>query len=173
MTQYDIIKSETAEISASNHSATFTFTVFRDEPYQDDNKVWLNWGVFDGPFDDSTDKIYGKKTPLAYDMALTYSDYFDRVFINGILYLIGLSGTFGFWFAAPIQLVPMAALAIYLMLHPVWIFFTAPANENLTFDNYISEVFWRWQFGYFWVMIFLLLSDAIGYAPFGYLIYQY
>lgn len=133
----------------------------------------MNWGVFDSPTDYNQDKVHGKKTPLTYDILLTYSDYFDRVFINGIYWLIGLSGTFVFWFAAPIQLVPMAALGLYVIFHPVWIWFSAPVSENFSFDNYFEEVFLRWQVSTFVIMFVLLIADAIGYAPLGYLGYQY
>lgn len=33
VTEYNIIKGETTEISPENHTATFTFIVSRDEPY--------------------------------------------------------------------------------------------------------------------------------------------
>ena len=131
---YELVKADTPEISPMNRTATFTFTVNRDEPYQEDNKVWMNWGVFDSPSEFNADKVYGSREAKTYDIYLTYSDYFDRVFINSIYLLVGLSGMFTFWLAAPVQMVPMAVLALYVMFQPIWIWFTAPVSQKLSFD---------------------------------------
>ena len=48
-------------------------------------------------------------------MALTYDDYFDRVFINQLYWTIGLTGLLTFWGALPLQTVPIFVLGLYVL----------------------------------------------------------
>ena len=170
VTQYTLVSSG---ISTENHTATLTFTVNRDEPYQEDNKIWINWGVFDNPSDFDQSKVMGSRDPKTYDILLTYSDYFDRVFINGIYWITGFAGMLSFWASLPISFVPLTILFLYVMFHPIWIWFTAPVSENFSFDNYFEEVVLRWQIGNIVYILALLVADGISYAPLGSLYYQY
>jgi hypothetical protein len=142
--KYTFRVSETPEISPENHTATFTFETSRDEPYNDDNRIWINWGVFDSPFDTDINKVYGSRDSQDYAIDLTYNDYYDRVFINGLYWTLGLVGTFTYWAALPLQLVPMTLFIFYVFLQPVTIWFTAPISKNFTFDQYFFSVFLRW-----------------------------
>jgi hypothetical protein len=148
------------------------FRISRDEPYNEDNKVWINWGVFDSVYDQDWSKVQGSDYPYDYDMALTYDDYFDRVFINGILWTVGLTGIFTFWGALPLQLVPMTVLTFYVLYQPMLIWLFAPASKNLTFETYFYSVFLRWQVGTITILTTMYLSDLITYTPFIYLGYQ-
>ena len=47
--KYVLTMPDYTEISPDNNTATFTFTVDRDEPYSENNLVWINWGVFESP----------------------------------------------------------------------------------------------------------------------------
>jgi hypothetical protein len=55
--KYIIRVSEDPEISIENRTARFSFSVNRDEPYDDDNRIWINWGIFDNPYDTDQDKV--------------------------------------------------------------------------------------------------------------------
>lgn len=57
--EYELKRAGTPEISPENHTATFTFIVNRDEPYNEDNQIWINWGVFDSPYDTDLSKVHG------------------------------------------------------------------------------------------------------------------
>lgn len=94
----------------------FTFLVNRDEPYNDDNRIWINWGVFDSPFDTDPNKVHGSRDSQVYEMEMTYSDYYDRVFINYMYFTLGLVGIFTFWSALPLQLVPMIVFVTYMYI---------------------------------------------------------
>jgi len=134
--KYVLKQADTPEISPENHTATFTFEVNRDEPYNEDNRIWINWGVFESPYDTDIDKVYGSKDSQDYEISLTYSDYFDRVFINGLYWTLGFVGIFTFWGALPLQAVPMTVFLMYVLFQPVFIWFSAPISKNFTFDQY-------------------------------------
>jgi hypothetical protein len=170
--KYVLMTADGPEISIQNRTARFKFRVSRDEPYNEDNKVWINWGVFDGPNDQDLTKVHGSSSAYDYEMALTYDDYFDRVFINGIYWAIGITGIFTFWAALPLQLVPMTVLAIYVAWQPIMIWFFAPVSKNFTFENFFTSVVWRWQTGTYAALISMILTDLITYTPFIYLGYQ-
>lgn len=57
--RYVLVKSENPEISPERNTARFTFTVNRDEPYSEENKIWINWGVFDSPSDTNLENVFG------------------------------------------------------------------------------------------------------------------
>jgi len=124
--KYIIKVSEDPEISVENRTARLSFVVNRDEPYSEDNRIWINWGIFDSAFDTDQDKVQGSKEAQDYDIFLTYSDYFDRVFVNGLYWTIGLTGLTG-WFALPLQTVPMLALLIYVYWVPISIVIAPPS----------------------------------------------
>ena len=106
-------------------------------------------------------------------MDLTYSDYFDRVFINGIYWALGSVGSLTFWAALPLQIVPMTVFLLYVIFQPVAIWFSAPISKNFTFDQYFFQVFLRWQFGTVVALVTMLVGDIISYIPVGYLAYVY
>lgn len=85
---------EGPEISLENRTARFTFEVSRDEPYGGNNRVWINWGVFESQDEASISKVQGIDDYHLYGMQPTYDDYFDRVFINGIYWVLLATGTF-------------------------------------------------------------------------------
>lgn len=106
-------------------------------------------------------------------MALTYSDYYDRVFINGIYWTLGTVGSLTLWAALPIQIVPIIVFSLYVIFLPVAIWFSAPSSKNFTFDQYFSQVLFRWQFGTSSALSAMLAGDIISYVPLGWLWYTY
>lgn len=104
-------------------------------------------------------------------MFLTYSDYYDRILVNGLYWTIGLT-SLTFWAALPMQLVPMMALLIYVYWVPIAIII-APPSQNFTFDNFFTEVLLRWQGGTIVALLTFISADLISYAPLGYLGYIY
>lgn len=134
--KYVIKEVDEPEISVENHTAKFTFEVSRDEPYNQNNKVWINWGVFDSAFDNDVDKIYGSRDSQSYLMELTYSDYYDRVLMNGIYWTLFIVGVFTFWAALPLQIVPMMIFLFYVYINPLGIWLFAPISKNFTFDQF-------------------------------------
>lgn len=143
----------------------------RDEPYSDDNRIWINWGIFDSSYDTDQDKVMGSREAQSYDIFLSYSDYFDRVLINGLYWTIGLTGL-TFWFALPLQIVPMMALLLHVYWVPISIII-APPSANFTFGNFFLEVFLRWQSGSVASILAFITADLITFAPLGYLAYMY
>ena len=55
--KYMIRVANEPEISLDNRTARFSFAVNRDEPYSDENRIWINWGVFDSQYDTDQDKV--------------------------------------------------------------------------------------------------------------------
>jgi len=55
--RYVLVKSNDPEIDPDLNSARFTFTVNRDEPHSNENKIWVNWGIFDSPSDTDLSKV--------------------------------------------------------------------------------------------------------------------
>ena len=86
--------------------------------------------------------MQGPREPQLYDLNLSYSDYIDRVFINGLYWSFGLSSVAG-WLALPLQIVPMLALAGYVNYVPIALLF-GPSSDNFTFDNFFNEFVVRW-----------------------------
>ena len=132
----------------------------------------MNWGVYDSPFDSGLDKVHGSKSSQEYEINLTYNDYFDRVFTNGIFWTIGTVGSLTLWAALPMQIVPMFIFLMYVFLQPVAIWLFAPVSKNFTFDQYFTQVFLRWQFGSLSAILTMIAGDIISYIPVGWLIYQ-
>lgn len=144
MDKFELKLSDDPEISPENHTARFTFIVERDEPYNDDNRIWINWGVFKSPWDTNLDNVYGSKDSYEYDIDLTYSDYYDRIFINGIYWVLALTGMTTFWSALPFQLAFMVVLIIYVYIQPFTLWIFAPMSDNFTFDRFFFEIVLRW-----------------------------
>lgn len=136
MDRYEFKESEEPEISPENHTARFTFIIKRDEPYNDDNRIWINWGVFESPWDTNMDNVFGSRDSQEFEIDLTYGDYFDRIFINGLYWTIALIGMFTFWTALPLQLALMIVLLLYVYMQPINIWLFAPISDNFTFDQF-------------------------------------
>jgi len=69
-------------------------------------------------------------------MELTYSDYYDRVLMNGIYWTLFIVGVFTFWAALPLQIVPMLIFLFYVYINPLGIWLFAPISKNFTFDQF-------------------------------------
>ena len=100
--KYKLSMPDSIQISPDDNTATFTFTVNRDEPYNDKNLIWMNWGVFDSPNDADIGKVHGSRDSQKYEISLTYSDYFDRVYINWTYITLAIVGSVYFWAALPL-----------------------------------------------------------------------
>lgn len=97
-----------SEISIDRSEANLTFVVDRDEPYGD-NLIWLNWGIFDSYEEETTAKVNGPNTPYLYNIALLWSDYYDRPLMTYLYTIICVSNLLGM-FAAGISILPIIIL---------------------------------------------------------------
>ena len=59
-----------------------SFVVDRDEPFADNHKLFINWGVFENDQDNDPSKVLGQHDPHLYDIETYYSEFFDRVLIR-------------------------------------------------------------------------------------------
>ena len=89
-------------ISIFNQSARFTFQVKREEPPLVENKIWINWGVFDSPSELDPGKVQGGNEAYEYEIPLVFADFLDRVFYSTMLNVIGYTGILTYWFAIPL-----------------------------------------------------------------------
>ena len=112
-----------SDINIGRGVAKIEFHVDRDEPYGD-NLIWLNWGVFDSNEEETTWKVYGPSEPYAYDIELTWSDYFDRPLIIYLLMYISCAALAGF-FAGPISFFPIVLTLLYTTFVPLGVFMFA------------------------------------------------
>ena len=59
MHKYQLVDNGKTEIYTANNTAMLTVIVDRDEPFRDDNLLWINWGVFDNQTDNEAEKVQG------------------------------------------------------------------------------------------------------------------
>ena len=100
--KYVFVEADGPEISILNQTARFTFQVKRNEPALADNKVYMNWGVFDDPLAIDVGAVQGSAEPHDYEISPVFADFLDRVFFSAMLNLIGYTGILTYWFALPL-----------------------------------------------------------------------
>jgi hypothetical protein len=72
------------EIFTANGTARLRVIVDRDEPFREDNQIWMNWGVFDNTTDDDLSKVHGSRDYFIYKIETFYDEYFDRILIRNM-----------------------------------------------------------------------------------------
>ena len=141
--QYQLVPSNVSEINAYKHEANLTFYVDRDEPQDQYNEVFINWGIFNSPDDSDRNNVYGPTEAYNYMIHSTYGDYFDRPYVT-TLYMMMYIGSILGPFSPIIQIFPAALLLLYVLVQPALIqLFIVPSDEMDT-ENYIWEILLRW-----------------------------
>ena len=93
--------------------------------------MWVNWGIFNHYEEESVDKIFGPSSPYVYGIDLTWSDFYDRPLILYLYLTINIASLCGI-LAAPISILPVVILQLYVFSVPIGILINSDVSSRMT-----------------------------------------
>lgn len=134
------------------------------------NRIYINWGVFNGSLDSSDSLVQGPIDAYEYQIYATYGDYFDRPYITSLYMTIFISSVLGV-LSPIVQVFPAALLLLYVFTQPVFIqLFVVPSRE-MNLMNYLWEIVFRWQASTVSALFFAAGSNLLTVYPVAYIAY--